>query len=219
MFNTNWDLLLKDEIKKDYFQKLMAYLDDAYLTKTIYPSKDNLFTAFNLTDYNEVKVVVLGQDPYHNHHQAHGLAFSVFPDAALPPSLKNIYKEIESDLGIKMSKCGNLVKWAKQGIFLLNTILTVEENKPGSHKGIGWEKFTDKVIEILNTREKPIIFIFWGNEAKAKAKLITSKNHIVLSSCHPSPLSVYHGFFGCKHFSQVNSYLKAIGEKEIDWQI
>ena len=218
MLNRQWDEVLKDEYNKEYFTSLLSYLDKEYEVKKIYPEKENIFTAFKLTDYDEVKVVIIGQDPYHNYHQAHGLAFSVYPDSKIPPSLRNIYKEIESDLNIKMSKNGNLTSWAKQGVFLLNTILTVEENKPGSHKSIGWTKFTDAVIKVLNERSKPIVFILWGNEAQKKVRLITNESHVILKSCHPSPLSVFHGFYGCRHFSITNQYLRKWYEQEIDWQ-
>ena len=219
MLNKVWDEVLKDEFQQDYFNNLLNYLDNEYQVKRIYPQKDKIFTAFKLTDYHQVKVVIIGQDPYHNYHQAHGLAFSVYPDSKIPPSLRNIYKEIENDLGIKMSQNGNLTKWANQGVFLLNTILTVEENKPGSHKGLGWEKFTDAVIKALNDRNTPIVFILWGNEAHKKAQLINNSIHVILKACHPSPLSVFHGFYGCKHFSQTNKYLQTWNESQIDWQI
>jgi uracil-DNA glycosylase len=218
VFNYYWDELLLDELNKPYFKSLMAFLSREYATKKIYPEKDNVFTAFHLTDYSQVRVVILGQDPYFHYHQAHGLAFSVFADSKMPPSLINIYKEIEADLGVKMSNNGNLTKWAMQGVFLLNTVLTVEENKPGSHRGLGWEQFTDEVISLLNDRESPIVFMLWGNDAMKKLNLITNPSHVVLTAPHPSPLSAFHGFFGCKHFSQANNYLTLWGQMPIDWQ-
>ncbi len=187
--------------------------------KTIYPKGVNIFRAFDLTPLEKVKVVILGQDPYHGENQAHGLCFSVKPGIQLPPSLVNIYKELESDLGIKPVKHGYLESWAKQGVLLLNSVLTVEQGKAASHQGKGWEKFTDQVIDILNNRPYPIIFVLWGSYAQQKGQFIDVKRHVVLSAAHPSPLSAYRGFFGCRHFSKINEYLHRWGEDPINWQL
>ena len=215
--NTNWDNLLKDEIKKEYFVKILKFLDNEYKSKTIYPTKEDIYNALKYTPYNNVKVVILGQDPYHGPNQAHGLSFSVDKDIKLPPSLKNIYKELNNDLGIEIKDSGNLTSWAKQGVLLLNTVLTVEQGKPNSHKKIGWTIFTDKIIELLNERKEPIVFLLWGNNAIEKKKLITNDNHLVLTSPHPSPFSAYNGFFGCNHFSKTNEFLKNNNMSIIKW--
>ena len=221
MFNINnsWKEVLSDILETNKIKELEEFLEVEYQEKVIYPNKEKIFTALNLTPYNEVKVVIIGQDPYHEPNQAHGLAFSVLDGVKLPPSLKNIYKEIEADLGVKMSGSGNLENWAKQGVLLLNNVLTVREHEANSHKKKGWEYFTNKIVEKLNEREEMIIFIFWGNNAKEKEALITNPNHVVLTAPHPSPLSAYHGFFGCKHFSKVNELLRKHNKKEINWQI
>ena len=221
MFNLNndWNEVLSDVMASDKFLELKEFLNEEYTNNVIYPLKENVFTALNLTSYKDVKVVIIGQDPYHEPNQAHGLAFSVLEGIKLPPSLKNIYKEIESDLGVVMSGTGNLTPWAKQGVLLLNNVLTVKSHEANSHKGKGWEFFTDKIVEKLNEREDQIIFVFWGNNAKSKQKLITNPNHVVLMGPHPSPLSAYHGFFGCKHFSKINEILKSNNKKEIDWKL
>lgn len=218
-FNNQWDYLLGKEFQKEYYKKLKLFLFEEYKTKTIYPSMNDIFNSLKLCDYDDVKVVILGQDPYHGEGQAHGLSFSVQDGVEQPPSLKNIFKEIENDLGIQMSKSGNLTPWEKEGVLLLNTVLTVRKDQANSHKGKGWEIFTDKIIEILNNREKPMAFILWGNNAKTKQKLITNKKHLVLCAPHPSPLSAYNGFFGCKHFSKVNNFLKENNISEINWKI
>ena len=215
----SWDEILKDEFKKDYYLRLRAFLKQEYRTRTIYPNMNNIFNAFKFTSYEDVKAVIIGQDPYHGPNQAHGLCFSVQKGVAPPPSLQNIFKEINSDLGIPIPQSGDLTKWAKQGVMLLNTVLTVRTGQANSHKGMGWEIFTDKVIEILNERERPIIFLLWGTPAKSKAKLITNPRHYILSAVHPSPLSAYNGFFGCKHFSKTNEILKSLGQPEIDWSL
>ena len=221
MFNINndWKAILKDVFDSKEFSNLINFLDEEYYNNIIYPSKDNVFTALNLTSYKDVKVVIIGQDPYHEPNQAHGLAFSVLDGIKLPPSLKNIYKEIEADLGIKMSGSGNLTSWARQGVLLLNNVLTVRAHEANSHKKKGWEFVTDKIVEKLNERDDQIIFVFWGNNAKDKQKLITNSNHVVLTAPHPSPLSAYHGFFGCGHFSKINELLREKGKEEIIWQI
>lgn len=217
--NNDWDLVLEDVFNSEKFHKLQVFLKTEYENKVIYPTKENIFTALKLTSYADTKVVIIGQDPYHEPNQAHGLAFSVLEGVKLPPSLKNIYKEIENDLNIKMGNTGNLTKWAKQGVLLLNNVLTVQEHEANSHKGMGWEYVTDEIVKKLNEREDIVIFIFWGNNAKGKQKLITNKNHIVLTAPHPSPLSAYHGFFGCRHFSKINKLLEENGKNKIDWQI
>ena len=217
----DWDEIFKKEkeFEKDYYLDLRKFLVKEYKTKTIYPDKNEIFSAFKLTSYKDCKVVILGQDPYHGENQAHGLAFSVKQGVALPPSLKNIYKEIENEFGYKMSKNGFLEKWAKQGVLLLNTALTVVAGNANSHSKIGWEIFTDNVIKYLNEREEPIIFILWGNNAKSKKAFIDTNRHYILESVHPSPLSASRGFFGCGHFKKANDILKELGKKEIDWQI
>lgn len=219
MFNTHWDKVLLNETEKDYFKNLISFVDCEYASKTVYPPRECIFNALKMTDFDEVRVVILGQDPYHEKGQAHGLAFSVNVGIPTPPSLANMYKELESDLGCYIPNNGFLEKWAKQGVLLLNTVLTVEEGKANSHKKSGWTTFTDSVIKVLNRREKPVVFLLWGSNAKEKLKFIDNPNHYVLSTVHPSPLSAYGGFFGCKHFSKTNKILKSIGEPEIDWQI
>ncbi len=215
----SWNELLKDEFKKDYYIKLSSFLASEYNARTIYPVKDDIFNALKYTPYEEVKVVLLGQDPYHGPNQAHGLSFSVKPGVKTPPSLLNMYKELKDDLGLFIPNNGYLVNWAKQGVMLLNTVLTVREGSPNSHKGKGWENFTNRIIEILNDREDPIVFLLWGNNAKEKIKIITNKNHHILTTVHPSPLSANAGFFGCKHFSKTNEILKGLNKEPIDWQI
>lgn len=217
--NNNWDSVLEDVFLNEKYINLVQFLNDEYQNKTIYPEQENIFNALKLTDYNDVKVVIIGQDPYHEPNQAHGLAFSVLEGIKLPPSLKNIYKEIEASLGIKMNNSGNLTSWAKQGVLLLNNVLTVEAHKANSHKGKGWEFVTDKIVEKLNEREESIIFVFWGNNAKNKQKLITNPNHFILTAPHPSPLSAYHGFFGCGHFVRINEILTEQKKEKINWKI
>jgi uracil-DNA glycosylase len=211
--------LIEEERKKEYFKKLEQFLAEEYKSKIIYPKKEDIFRSLELTDYENVKVVILGQDPYHGDNEAHGLSFSVKENVKIPPSLKNIFKELNSDLGTYIPNNGYLVKWAKQGVLLLNSVLTVEKDKPGSHRNIGWEIFTDTVISKLNEREKPIVFVLWGNYAKEKEKYITNPQHLVLEAPHPSPFSARTGFFGCKHFSKINEFLRQNGEEEIDFQI
>ena len=218
--NNSWDLILKDEFQSDYYLKLREFLKKEYFSKTIYPPMDDIFNAFKYTDYNDVKAVILGQDPYHGAGQAHGLCFSVKQGIKPPPSLINIYKEQKTDLGIDQPfVSGDLTKWTKQGVLLLNTVLTVRESQPNSHKGMGWEQLTDKVIEILNEREKPVVFILWGANAPSKKKLITNPNHLIIESAHPSPLSAYNGFFGSKPFSRTNDFLIKTNQTPIDWQL
>ena len=215
----SWDQLLMDEFKKDYYLKLRQFLKQEYSTQTVFPHMNNIFNALKYTAYEDVKAVILGQDPYHGEGQAHGLCFSVQRGIEPPPSLKNIFKELNSDLGIPEPNHGELTAWAKQGVLLLNTVLTVRKGQANSHRGMGWEIFTDKIIELLNVREKPIVFLLWGSPAKAKAKLITNPKHYILSAVHPSPLSAYNGFFGCKHFSKTNEILQSIGSSPIDWNL
>lgn len=215
----SWDEVLKGEFEKPYYLELRHFLVEEYKTRTIYPDMYNIFNALKYTPYEDVKVVILGQDPYHGPGQAHGLAFSVQPGVKTPPSLLNMYKELHDDLGCYIPNNGYLVPWAKQGVLLLNTVLTVRSGEANSHKNKGWEIFTDEVIKKLNERKKPIVFLLWGNNAKEKAKFITNQNHFIFSTVHPSPLSATRGFMGCKHFSKTNEILKRIGEKEIDWQI
>ncbi|PHV72307.1 uracil-DNA glycosylase [Sporanaerobium hydrogeniformans] len=218
-FCNTWDEILKGEFEKPYYQALREFLKEEYKNQTIYPPMHAIFNALKTTSYEKVKVVILGQDPYHGPNQAHGMAFSVQPGVAVPPSLKNIYKELHETLGCKIPNNGYLQKWAEQGILLLNTVLTVRAGKPQSHKGKGWEVFTDRVISLLNEREEPVIFLLWGAPAKAKKALITHPRHVVLTAAHPSPLSAHNGFFGCNHFAMVNNYLQKMGKTPIDFQI
>jgi len=217
--NNDWKELLEDEFSKPYFISLDSFLEKEYALKTIYPPKEDIFNALNLSSYKDTKVVIIGQDPYHEPNQAHGLAFSVKEGTKLPPSLNNIFKEISSDLGLYMGQNGDLTPWAEQGVLLLNNVLTVEKGKADSHKKKGWEIFTDKIITLLNEKDRPVVFIFWGNNAKRKKELVTNPIHLVLDGPHPSPLSAYHGFFGCKHFSKCNEFLIKNGLKPIDWKI
>lgn len=218
-FNNDWDELLKDEFKKMYYQKLRYFLVKEYSTKTIYPDKYKIFEALKLTAYKNVKVVILGQDPYHGENQAHGLAFSVQKGVPIPPSLMNIYKELSTDLNCYIPNNGYLEHWARQGVLLLNTSLTVVANIANSHRNKGWEIFTDSIIQLLDQKEAPVVFLLWGNNAKSKIKYITNPKHLVLTAPHPSPLSANRGFFGCKHFSKTNKFLEENGLSPIDWQI
>ena len=219
-FNNDWDEILDGEFDKDYYVRLRQFLINEYKTCRVYPSMYDIYNAMKLTAYNDVKCVIIGQDPYHGEGQAHGLSFSVRQGIAPPPSLVNIFKEIYNDVGIDNSgKHGDLTKWAENGVLLLNSVLTVRANQPRSHRGMGWENFTTEIITLLNKREKPMVFLLWGNDAKQKMSYITNPNHLVLTSAHPSPLSAYRGFFGCKHFSQTNDFLVSNGLKPIDWQI
>jgi len=216
MINKKWDIVLKDEFKKDYFRNLGIFVKNEYTTKTIFPPYENIFDALRFTDYDEVKVVILGQDPYHGLGEAHGLSFSVRENVKMPPSLQNIFKELYSDLGIKRTK-SDLTDWAKEGVLLLNSIMTVVKDRPLSHKNKGWETFTDTIISKLNEREEPVIFVLWGSFARSKKELITNKNHKIIECVHPSPLSASRGFFGSKPFSKINNYLKELGKEEIKW--
>lgn len=219
MIKNEWTSFLHEEFEKDYFKKLSKFIHEEYEHKKIYPVKENVFAAFENTDFSDVKVVILGQDPYHQPHQAHGMCFSVQKGVKIPPSLLNIYKELQNDLGYPIINHGYLMSWAKQGVFLLNTILTVEDSMPLSHKGKGWEIFTDEVIRKLNRREKPMVFILWGRNARDKKVLITNKNHLILEASHPSPLSAHTGFFGTKPFSKSNAFLSQNNQTPIMWKI
>jgi len=217
--NNDWDELLKEEFNKEYYKELQRFLEEEYKTKTIYPEKDKIFEALKLTPYSKVKVTILGQDPYHGENQAHGLAFSVPRGVPIPPSLLNIYRELAGDLNCYIPNNGNLEPWAKQGVLLLNTCLTVVANIANSHRNKGWEIFTDTIIQLLNKKDSPTVFMLWGNNARDKAKFITDKKHLILEAAHPSPLSASRGFFGCRHFSKANKFLRENGLEEINWQI
>ena len=213
----DWDNLLKDEFNKEYYITLREFLKKEYSTHRIYPPMFDIYNALRFTSYENTRVVILGQDPYHGYGQAHGLCFSVKEGTPPPPSLKNIFKELKDELGIPEPPCGELIGWAKQGVLLLNTTLTVREASPQSHKGHGWEVLTDRIIEIINEKEQPVVFLLWGSNARAKKSLVTNPNHLVLECAHPSPLSAYNGFFGCGHFVKANDFLISKGEKPIDW--
>lgn len=219
IIGNDWDEHLSSLFDSEGYQKLRKFLDNEYATKTIYPLKENIYTALRLTSFSNTKVVILGQDPYHEPNQAHGLAFSVNKGVDIPPSLVNIYKELNADLGCPIPSHGYLTDWAKQGVLLLNTVLTVQRANANSHKGMGWEKVTDKIIESLNDKTTPVVFILWGNNARSKKKLITNPMHMIIESAHPSPLSAYHGFFGSRPFSRTNNFLVKHNEKPIDWTI
>ena len=219
IFKNDWKNVLEEELRKDYYINMREFLIQEYKTQQIFPKAKDIFNAFHLTAYNDVKVVIIGQDPYHDDNQAHGLCFSVKKNVKIPPSLRNIYKELSTDCGCYIPKHGNLEKWAKQGVLLLNAVLTVRAHKAASHSKIGWEIFTDQVITILNEREKPIIFLLWGNFARTKKKLITNKQHYIIESAHPSPLSATRGFFGSRPFSKINTILEETNQVPIDWQI
>ena len=214
-----WNDLFQQEIEKPYYQELMAFLDEEYKTKTIFPPREDLFTCFDVCPYEKVKVVILGQDPYHQPNQAHGMCFSVRKGVKVPPSLVNIYKELHDDLGCTIPHHGYLMKWAQQGVFLMNTVLTVEDSKPLSHRGRGWEEFTDEVMRKLNDHPDPLVFILWGRNAQDKGRWITNPKHLILKSPHPSPLSANYGFFGTHPFSKANQFLIDQGRAPIDWQI
>ncbi len=215
----HWDEVLRDTLQGENYGKIRYHLKKEYETYTIYPPKEDIFNALRYTDYDAVKVVLLGQDPYHGAGQAHGLCFSVRAGVQPPPSLKNIFKELQADVFIDMPPSGELTAWAKRGVLLLNSVLTVREGQPNSHKNIGWEAFTDEIIQKLNAREVPTVFLLWGANAKAKKELITNSKHLVLEAAHPSPLSAYHGFFGCHHFSKANEFLYERGIEPVDWDL
>lgn len=219
ILKNDWAPLLQDEFNKPYYQRLRKILWQEYQTRVIYPDMYDIYNALHYTTYENTKVVIIGQDPYHGPGQAHGLSFSVKPGISIPPSLQNIYKELQTDLGCTIPNHGYLIEWTKQGVLLLNAILTVRAGMPNSHRALGWEHFTDKVIERLNEREKPVVFILWGRFAQQKEKLITSSQHCIIKSPHPSPLSASRGFFGSKPFSKANAFLRQTGQGEINWQI
>lgn len=219
MIGNKWDEILKEEFSKEYFQNLIKFVEGEYKTKIIFPPQNEIFNAFRYTSYEDIKVVILGQDPYHGEHQAQGLSFSVRNEVGRPPSLQNIFKEIESDLGITISKNNSLIPWAQEGVLLLNAVLTVEKDKAASHKEQGWEKFTDAVIKKINEKGTPVVFILWGAYARSKKVLITNPIHYIIESPHPSPFSAYNGFFGSKPFSKTNTFLKTNNIKPINWQI
>lgn len=215
----DWDEILEGEFAKEYYQKLRKFLINEYRTKVIYPKMENIFSALKFTSYKDTRVLILGQDPYHGPGQAHGLAFSVNPGIKTPPSLLNMYKELKNELEVYIPNNGYLVPWAKQGVLLLNTALTVRAGEANSHSGMGWEIFTDNIIKHLNDRTEPVIFVLWGNNARKKKDYITGRQHFILEAPHPSPLSASKGFFGCGHFKKINELLKKIGKNEINWQI
>lgn len=215
----DWLDALKEEFRQPYYKKLFQTVNEEYRTRQIFPPADDIFNAFHLTPLHEVKVVILGQDPYHGEGQAHGLCFSVRPGVDIPPSLVNIYQELHDDLGCTIPNHGCLTKWAKQGVLLLNTVLTVRAHQANSHRGIGWEEFTDAAIRVLDEQDRPIVFLLWGRPAQMKKNMLHNPEHLILEAPHPSPLSAYRGFFGCRHFSQANQFLEAHGVEPIDWQI
>ena len=216
----DWLQAVGGEFRKPYYKELYDFVKEEYSTRVIYPPADDIFNALHLTPLKEVKVVILGQDPYHNEHQAHGLSFSVLPDQReIPPSLQNIYKELHDDLGCYIPDNGYLEKWARQGVLMLNTVLTVRAHQANSHQGHGWEQFTDAILEAVNQEDRPIVYLLWGRPAQSKVPMLTNPKHLILKAPHPSPLSAYRGFFGCRHFSQTNAFLESHGAAPIDWQI
>lgn len=220
MIDNDWLDCIQDEFRKPYYKELYQFVRKEYNTHVIYPPADDIFNAFHFTPLSQVKVMILGQDPYHGEHQAHGLCFSVLPDQPeLPPSLQNIYKELQDDLGCDIPNNGYLKKWADQGVLMLNTVLTVRAHQAGSHQGKGWEQFTDAIIQAVNAQDRPIVYLLWGKPAQSKIPMLTNPKHLILKAPHPSPLSAYRGFFGCRHFSQTNAFLQKNGMDPIDWQI
>lgn len=220
MITNDWLDSVSAEFKKPYYRDLYDFVKKEYSTHVVYPPADDILNALHLTPLSEVKVLILGQDPYHNEHQAHGLSFSVLPDQKeIPPSLQNIYKELQDDLGCYIPDNGYLEKWAKQGVLLLNTVLTVRAHQANSHQGKGWEHFTDAIIQAVNAQDRPVVYMLWGRPAQSKIPMLTNPKHLILKAPHPSPLSAYRGFFGCKHFSQANAFLEEHGVASIDWQI
>ena len=220
MITNDWLDIVKDEFSKPYYKELYQFVLKEYNTHVVYPPSDDIFNAFHFTPLSKVKVLILGQDPYHNAHQAHGLCFSVLPDQReIPPSLQNIYQELKEDLGCFIPNNGYLKKWADQGVLMLNTVLTVRAHQANSHQGRGWEKFTDAVIEAVNAQQRPVVYLLWGRPAQSKIPMLTNPGHLILKAPHPSPLSAGRGFFGCRHFSQANVFLERNGLEPIDWQI
>ena len=219
MIDNDWLQELGAEFRKPYYKTLYEFVKEEYNTAQVFPPADDIFNAFHLTPLSQVKVVIIGQDPYHNVGQAHGLCFSVKPDVEIPPSLVNIYQELHDDCGCYIPDNGYLVKWAEQGVLLLNTVLTVRAHQANSHRGIGWEEFTDAAIRVLNEQDRPIVFMLWGRPAQMKKAMLNNPKHLILEAPHPSPLSAFRGFFGCRHFSKANAFLKEHGMEPIDWQI
>ena len=219
MITGGWEAALRGEFRKPYYRSLYEKVRQEYETRTVYPPAEDLFQAFALTPLEQVKVVILGQDPYHEPGQAHGLCFSVRPGVEIPPSLVNIFQELKEDVGCIPPENGYLESWARQGVFLLNTVLTVRAHQAASHRGLGWEQFTDAAIRALNAQDRPLVFMLWGRHAGEKSRLLNNPRHLVLTAPHPSPLSAYRGFFGCRHFSRCNEFLAAQGETPIDWQL
>ncbi len=219
IFKNDWQSLLGEEIKKPYYLKLRQFLIREYKNEIVYPNKYDIFNALHLTAYSKTKAVIVGQDPYHGPGQAHGLSFSVKAGVKIPPSLRNIYKELREDLGLDIANNGYLVEWAREGVLMLNTVLTVRKGEANSHRNMGWEIFTNKIIELLSDREKPVVFILWGRNAQDKEKLINRERHFIIKAPHPSPLSAHRGFFGSRPFSKTNQYLERLGEEKINWQI
>ena len=220
MIQNDWLDAIQPEFSKPYYKELFEFVKQEYSNTVVYPPADDIFNAFHFTPLSKVKVLILGQDPYHNVHQAHGLCFSVLPDQPeIPPSLQNIYKEINDDIGCEIPNNGYLKKWADQGVLMLNTVLTVRAHQANSHKGMGWEKFTDAVIQAVNEQDRPIVYLLWGKPAQSKIPMLNNPKHLILKAPHPSPLSALRGFFGCKHFSQTNNFLIENGLEPIDWQI
>ena len=220
MIDNDWLPCIQDEFKKPYYKELYRFIRQEYNTRVVYPPADDIFNAFHLTPLSEVKALILGQDPYHGPRQAHGLCFSVLPDQSeIPPSLQNIYQELKEDLGCFIPNNGYLEKWARQGVLMLNTVLTVRAHEPGSHQGRGWEQFTDAIIQAVNAEERPVVYLLWARPTQSKIPKRTNPGHLILKAPHPSPLSAFRGFFGCKHFSQANAFLESHGISPIDWQI
>ena len=220
MIDNDWLPCIEDEFKKPYYKELYRFVRQEYNSRVVYPPADDIFNAFHLTPLSEVKALILGQDPYHGPRQAHGLCFSVLPEQSeIPPSLQNIYQELKEDLGCFIPNNGYLEKWARQGVLMLNTVLTVRAHQPGSHQGKGWEQFTDAIIQAVNAQERPVVYLLWGRPAQSKIPMLTNPGHLILKAPHPSPLSAFRGFFGCKHFSQANEFLESHGVAPIDWQI
>ncbi|MBR2768989.1 MAG: uracil-DNA glycosylase [Solobacterium sp.] len=219
MIHNEWYPWLKEEWDQPYFRQLSAFLKVQYANKEIYPPRTQVFSAFEVCDLPDIRVVILGQDPYHEPHQAHGMCFSVNPGIEIPPSLQNIYAELKTDCGCYIPNNGYLLPWAKQGVFLLNTVMTVERGRANSHQGRGWETFTDHVIQKINAKDDPVAFLLWGRNARSKIPMIDESKHLVLEAAHPSPLSAYRGFFGCRHFSRANAFLKSHGKEPVNWQI
>lgn len=219
MLSDEWQQALEEEVRKPYYKTLFEFVKEEYSKTAVYPPAEDIFNAMHLTPLSKVKVLILGQDPYHGDRQAHGLSFSVMPKTDIPPSLQNIYQELHDDLGCTIPNNGYLKKWAEQGVLLLNTVLTVRAHQPNSHQGHGWEHFTDAIIQAVNAQDRPIVYMLWGKPAQSKIPMLKNPKHLILKAPHPSPLSAYRGFFGCKHFSQANAFLAENGQEVVDWQI